>query len=108
MGDNFLIALRNARAFCARYYRDNKPDRMGWEHPSFLARDAIKLAGEKFGIGYGAEGFCWDCGRDGVTYLNMGDAYADTIIFDSRTEQFRIGCWGDVVECLESEGIVID
>lgn len=96
-----------ARRFASDYYRKHKEDHRG-SHPSHLATEAIQRAGEKFGVGYGAEGFCWDCGRDGITYLNMGDTYAYTVLFDSRTEQFRTGCLGDVVERLERDGITLD
>lgn len=96
-----------ARRWCSEYYRKNKPDHRG-EHPSHLASEAINLACTKFGIGYGAEGFCWDCGRHGITYLNMGDTYEWTVLFDSRTERFSTGCWGDVVERLERQGVTLE
>lgn len=96
-----------ARRFASEYFRKHREGRHG-EHPSHLAAEAIREAGKKYGIGYGPEGFCWDFGRDGITYLNMGDAYEYTVLFDSRTCQFRTGCWGDVVERLEAEGVVID
>lgn len=100
--------MRKARAYAARQYRKLREDYRYSGHPSHAASEAIRLAGERFKLGYGCEGFCWNCGRDGISYLNMGDTYATTIVFDSRTEQFRIGCWGDCVERLEREGIQLD
>lgn len=96
-----------ARRFASEWYRKNKTDYRWAGHPSHAASEAIRLAGEKFGIGYGPEGFCWDNGRDGITYLNMGDTYEYTVLFDSRSERFSTGCWGDVVERLERQGITV-
>src|SRR5688572_1931051 len=91
-----------ARRFASDYYRKHRDEFQG-SHPSHLASKAIKAAGEKYGIGYGPEGFCWNCGREGITYLNMGDTYEYTVLFDSRTERFSTGCYGDVIERLERE-----
>jgi hypothetical protein len=77
-------------------------------HPSHAASEAIRRAGERFKIGYGVEGFCWNNGEDGITYLNMGDTYEYTVLFDSRTGRFSTGCWGDVVEQLERDGITLE
>ncbi len=33
-----------------------------------------------------------------LSYLNAGDAYADTILFFHDIGAFRLGCWGDAVE----------
>ncbi len=69
-------------------------------HKSFALRDAL-LAAEKQYV---------DCGTFGVEhigrgknsrspaieYLNAGDTYATTVLFVRG--QFRVGCWGDIVE----------
>ncbi len=34
----------------------------------------------------------------GLEYVNMGDPYVSTFIYDRRTERLFISCWGDVVE----------
>lgn len=31
-------------------------------------------------------------------YCNAGDSYAATIIYTSKTDTLRIGCWGDIAE----------
>jgi len=34
----------------------------------------------------------------GLLYVNQGDTYTTTVIYDTREEQFIIGSWGDIVE----------
>jgi hypothetical protein len=102
-----IETIRRARRFAADYYRKHKDEWAG-THPSHLANKAITEAGKEFKIGFGCEGFCWNGGREGISYLNMGDTYATTILFDSRTRWFTIGCWGDQVERLERQGIILD
>jgi hypothetical protein len=36
--------------------------------------------------------------RDGISYVNMGDTYDTTLLFDHKTGRFSVGAWGDVVE----------
>ncbi len=31
-------------------------------------------------------------------YLNTGDSYADTVIYNTFTGKFRMGCWADIAE----------
>ena len=100
--------VKKARLFAYRTYKQLRDDYRYSGHPSHAASEAIRLAGIKFGIGYGCEGFCWDCGRDGISYLNMGDTYATTVLFDSRTGRFTVSCYGDIVEQLERDGIELD
>lgn len=101
-----IETVRKARAYASRYFRRHRDDRRG--HSSHLASEAITNAGKRFGIGFGCEAFCWDCGREGISYLNMGDTYDATVLFDSRNERFTVGCWGDVVERLERQGVTLD
>ena len=96
--------IERARRYAAAYYRRNQPDFEGI-HPSHLATEALEAAGKRLGIGHGAEGLCLDeGGREGISYLNMGDCYDYTVLFDSRTEQFFCSTFGDVLEELESTG----
>ena len=49
---------------------------------------------------FGVEGFMFDPGSQkscGISYLNTGDSYSPTILFNSDTEKFFIGCWGDLL-----------
>lgn len=100
-----IETLRKARAYARRKFTELREDYRYSGHSSHAASKAIELAGEKFDIGHGCEGVCWNCGREGLSYLNMGDTYDTTILFDSRTEQFRLGSWGDFVERNEHLGI---
>lgn len=33
-----------------------------------------------------------------LLYINMGDTYSQTIVFDTLEEQFHVCSWGDIVE----------
>ena len=33
-----------------------------------------------------------------VRYVNQGDTYATTILYDPLTDRWWVGCWGDVAE----------
>ena len=47
---------------------------------------------------FGVEGWCDDCGRNGISYLNTGETYDLTICFDSNSERFLIASYGDIAE----------
>lgn len=34
----------------------------------------------------------------GLDYVNMGDTYATTLLFDHATDSFNVGTWVDIVE----------
>jgi hypothetical protein len=36
--------------------------------------------------------------RAGLEYVNMGDPYDTTLIYDLSTGRFYVGAWGDWVE----------
>lgn len=36
--------------------------------------------------------------REGLSYVNMGDTYDTTLIYDHKTGRFYVGAWGDWVE----------
>ena len=68
-------------------------------HSSHAACEALRRAGDKYALfHFGVEGFCDPCGREGISYLNMGDTYDLTVCFDSRTNRFLIASWGSIVE----------
>jgi len=46
--------------------------------------------------GYGVESCYPD--KPELWYVNMGDPYVATIIYNDDTGKFRIGCWGDYFE----------
>lgn len=57
--------------------------------------DYLELANELLG-GYGVESA--RVGDRSILYVNMGDTYDNTIIYDEEEFQYRIGSWGDWVE----------
>ena len=38
-----------------------------------------------------------------IMYLNTGDTYSSTIVFDLNTAEFVIGCWGDFEEQAQAD-----
>lgn len=65
---------------------------------------ALEKANEILG-GFGIEGLPpvdgdFRKGR-GMSYVNMGDTYDETIAFDEETSTFSISCWGDWLEQAE-------
>jgi hypothetical protein len=103
--------VKRVRLLARRYYnRLREQSEYRYSHCSFAARDAIDRAGKEVGIGYGCEGFCLDVGHygeHGVSYLNMGDTYDTTVLFDTRNRRFFVSSYGDYVERLERDGVAI-
>lgn len=48
--------------------------------------------------GFGREYLTPSNGGNGVDYVNMGDAYTPTLMFDYEKSRFLVGSWGDLVE----------
>ena len=48
--------------------------------------------------GFGVEYLVPDDGTQPIAYVNMGDTYNTTIMFDHEKNRFLLGSWGDVVE----------
>lgn len=44
----------------------------------------------------------WQCNR--ILFINMGDTYINTIIYDTEKQLFKCTSWGDYVEHLEKTG----
>lgn len=75
----------------------------GWDRNERILREADIAIG-----GHGVENIwdkrlgdpngCWGYPR--WAYINMGDTYAATLLYDYTTRTFRVGCWGDVAERL--------
>ena len=56
--------------------------------------EAIRLEG------YWARYYC-----DAILlYVNTGDSYDETVLFDTKKEEFYISNWGSVIEAIEAEG----
>lgn len=70
---------------------------------------ALEDANEVLG-GYGVEAVpCETCPTDSyyqdkiALYVNMGDTYSATIVYDTVEEEFFVGSWGDFYEAHEAE-----
>ena len=48
--------------------------------------------------GYGVEYVGSVEGIQGIEYVNRGDTYSATLIYDRRDDLWRVGSWGDLVE----------
>jgi len=100
-GQTRLDYLRKAMRWCRRQYNRLRESDYTYCHCSFAADKAMERAEERFSdLGtFGVEGMVF-AGQfsDGLSYLNTGDSYDLTILFDSRRERFFIGSWGDFVE----------
>lgn len=63
-----------------------------WEyrnaHASHAASKALELAAERFGFGYGVEGYSDESGRTGVEYVNAGDSYDLTLC--CKSDRYRV------------------
>ena len=85
------------------------------EHPAAVARrqecyhppslldqrlHALNAEAETFGVEYIAhrDDGCRVGDQHGLEYLNTGDTYAPTIIFDHARGSWRVTSWGDIVE----------
>jgi len=66
-----------------------------------LRMRALGILGEFFGV----ENVYDVIGRQRFTYLNAGDVYASTVIFNPETGTYSISTVGDRVEALERRGV---
>jgi hypothetical protein len=53
---------------------------------------------DKYLDGCGREYLYSSDGSNGVDYVNMGDTYNTTLMFDFAKDKFIVGSWGDLVE----------
>ena len=95
-----FISRDKARAVRAamEHYRRGDYDNSN-AHPSFavyeVMQDIDKIL-ETCGVEY-----IHGSGNDsmqGLYYCNTGDTYKTTVVFDEKTERFRVSSWGDIVE----------
>jgi len=95
------VDLQKIRRWCRAEY--NKRRETEDCHPSHTASDVMQDAERKWPdlSTFGVEGWCDECGREGVSYLNTGDTYDLTICFHSGYERFSISSWGDAYEAWE-------
>jgi len=65
-----------------------------------LILEACNEVLQGFGVEYIAhcnDGYDFDS-LYGLSYVNLGDTYKATVIYNHLKEKFTIGCWGDIVE----------
>lgn len=63
--------------------------------------DAALNLGDKILGGHGVEYIAdpRDCKTShGISYVNMGDPYIPTVMYDHNSKCFRWGCYGDLIE----------
>ena len=98
------VDLAKVRRWCrAKYNHRRTTGGESYRHPSHTASDVMQSAEKKWPdlSTFGVEGWCDECGREGVSYLNTGDTYDLTICFHSGYERFFISSWGDAYEAWE-------
>lgn len=98
VGESDEDYLKRALAFCKKEYKRRRETEHC--HNSHTASNVMKEAERLFpDLGtFGDEGFCDDVGNHGISYLNTGDPYNQTIIFRSNSGRWSIGDWGSIVE----------
>ena len=103
--NNNGVDLHKACDWCRRQYNNLRKGEFRHCHSSHAAARAMEMTEKKFPLlsTFGVEGWCDDCGREGVSYLNTGDTYDLTICFHSGSERFFISSWGDAFEAWEQE-----
>lgn len=90
----------NALKFVRRQCKAASSEGWGGSHPSFAVKQILEEAEKRYGLpSFGVEGWCDAVGKNGVSYLNMGDPYALTIYVRTTPHSARVslGCWGDLV-----------
>lgn len=63
-----------------------------------LVMEALNEILEGYGVEYLQSSEDTPHQADGIDYVNFGDPYIPTVMYDHRRECYRIGCWGDIVE----------
>lgn len=72
-------------------------DEFGFVH--YYHAEKVLLAVNKIIDAHGVESvYDRRCADPVVRYINMGDTYDATLLYDYTTDTFRVGCWGDYVE----------
>ena len=66
------------------------------EHPSHLVAELLEGANRKL-EGFGVEEIL-DEENDDIQYVNMGDPYNLTVLYDGSKDRFCASTWGDMVE----------
>lgn len=102
MTDYRLKLLDKARRYArAQFNKLRQLPEYRYAHSSHSGAKALELTQKKFGSSelgtFGLEGFSTGL-SSGISYLNSGDTYEITLMFDSDSNRFRIGSIGDILE----------
>jgi hypothetical protein len=106
---NLTRAFPNLDYGKAEELSDKLKEALGSEDDDAIDK-ALEFANEALG-GHGVEAIQGDgthidnYWRDTVlVYVNLGDTYDTTILYDTENEEFSIGSWGDFMEEWEKDG----
>lgn len=83
-----------------------------WVHSCYNPPNPRELqmnALDEIMVGFGVEAIRSGPSSDDkiiATYVNMGDTYNTTIVYNYDTDQFEITSWGDWVEWAEKKGLI--
>lgn len=86
-GKKDVLSYPSVQARRAECY--NEPDK------EYLVLHAVNEIIGGFGVGYIP---AHNSFNEGVEYVNRGDAYIPTILYDQKTTTWSAGSWGDRVE----------
>lgn len=102
LADEILDVIRSRRA-PTTYPQTQEWVRRCYHEPSVIEQKMSAL-NEIIG-GFGTEAiFGDDCYWPDAEYVNLGDTYATTILFDYVHNSFRVISWGDWIEFMEGKG----
>lgn len=90
--------LEKARRTAERVFDHLTSDPGGpWCHPSHHVCTALDQAGAEHQLEhFGVEGVLDD--QVDIQYLNTGETYETTLLYDGLAGEFLIGNWGDLLE----------
>ena len=102
MAESDQVYLDAARQYARRVFNKLREQNSGRHHASFDVRDALLKTEKRFcDLGtFGVESIIHSGDYQGpeICYLNTGDGYDLTLLYNWGTGRFQIGCWADLVE----------
>lgn len=77
-----------------------------WRDGDGMHSNEVLIYADKILTGHGVEALVAEDGDTLIaTYVNMGDTYAPTLLFDWTDVRWRLTTWGDFVETAERRGV---
>lgn len=86
------LGIDTARAIRKRVKQGIEYDRGHYSHSVCAFMEEI---GKLSDFHHGVESLYLE--KPHIFYLNAGDTYATTLIYNYNTDTLRLGCWGDLV-----------